>query len=345
MKKLFRNDYSELAHPRIINALAKYSNEQNIAYGLDYHSNNAAKYIKNVFGAQNSDVHFLSGGTQTNIVMISYMLKHFEGVISPDTGHINVHEAAAIEGNGYKIITVKNQNGKLNAQQIIDVLQLYEDEHMVKPKVVYISDSTEIGTIYKRQELIDIYQTCKKNDLYLYIDGARIGSALTSKENDIQINELGRLCDAFYVGGTKNGLLFGEALVINNPKLKNDFRRHIKNKGAMLAKGYAVGIEFEEAFKDNLYFEVAKSTNDVADYLRAGLKSLNIEIIDSSTNQIFAIVNKKAAELYIEEFGCELWSIENDKYIIRFVTSFSTFKDDVDYLLDFIRKNHSTNND
>ena len=341
MGKQFRNDYSELAHPRILKALSDYSNEQNEAYGLDYHSKNASDYIKKVFGAPNSDVHFIAGGTQTNLLMISYILKHYEGVISADTGHINVHETAAIEGSGYKIITINNYNGKIKVEDILEKIIILNNEHMVKPKMVYVSNSTELGTIYSKQELQQIYDFCRKNGLYFYIDGARLGSALTSKYNDIKPEDMGNLCDAFYIGGTKNGLLFGEALVINNPTLKADFRYHIKNKGAMLAKGYAVGIQFEEAFKDGLYFELAKKANDAADMIKEGFKQLNIKMIDSPTNQIFATFKNEEAELYMNTFGSEFWNDDNEKNVtIRFVTSFLTTQEDVNYLLDFIKRNH-----
>ncbi len=340
MRRQFRNDYCELAHPRILEALSKYALEQNEAYGLDYHSKNASKYIKEVFGAQDSDVYFLAGGTQTNLVMISYCLRHYEGVISADTGHINVHESAAIEGHGYKIITIPNTNGKITAEEIRDkVISFHDDIHMVKPRMVYISNSTEIGTIYTEKELRDIYKVCKELDLFFFIDGARLGSALTSKENDLKPELLGSLCDAFYIGGTKNGLLFGEALVINNPLLKKDFRYHIKNSGAMLAKGYAVGIEFEEAFKDGLYLSLAKHTNDVADILKDGFKDLGIKMLPSPTNQIFAIFDKEKANLFIKEFGCELWEENDNETTIRFVVSFLTTKEDVSSLIDFIKKN------
>ena len=341
MGKQFRNDYCELAHPRILKALSDYSNEQNIAYGLDYHSENAAKYIKLIFGAPNSDVCFIAGGTQTNLLVISYILKHYEGVISADTGHINVHETAAIEGSGYKIITINNYNGKIKVEDILDKITTLNNEHMVKPRMVYISNSTELGTIYSKQELQKIYDFCRKNGLFFYIDGARLGSALTSKYNDIKPEDMGKLCDAFYIGGTKNGLLFGEALVVNNPSLKEDFRYHIKNKGAMLAKGYAVGIQFEEAFKDGLFFELAKKANDAADMIKEGFKELGIEMIESPTNQIFATFKKEEAELYMDTFGSEYWD-KNDKgdITIRFVTSFLTTKEDVNYLLDFVKRNH-----
>ena len=340
MGRKFRNDYCELAHPRIIQALEKYSNEQNEAYGLDYHSEQAAKYIKNIFGAKNSDVHFISGGTLTNLLMISYILKHYEGVISPDTGHINVHETAAVEGSGYKIIAIPNINGKITADQIRKTVESFgNNEHMVKPGMVYISNSTEVGTIYNKKELEEIYKTCKGLGLYFFIDGARLGSALTSKDNDVDPSLFGSLCDAFYIGGTKNGLMLGEALVLNNDNLKANFRYHIKNKGAMLAKGYAVGIQFEEAFKDGLYFELARKSNECAEMLKRGLNELCVDILPSPTNQIFATFDKKEANQYIDRFGCELWSEENDKTTIRFVTSFLTTKEDVECLLNYIKSN------
>lgn len=338
MKHSFRNDYSELAHPRIMDALYKYISEQNEAYGLDYHCLNAERYIKETFGAESANVHFISGGTQTNLLFISFVLKPYEGVISSDTGHINIHETAAVESTGHKIITIKNSNGKINAEQIKQCLKYYGDnEHMVKPKMVYISNSTEIGTIYSKQELIDIYKVCKDNNLYFYIDGARLGSALTSKDNDVNYKDLGSLCDAFYIGGTKNGMLCGEALVINNKQLQSSFRYHLKNKGAMLAKSYFIGIQFEEAFKDGFYFELAKSTNEIANILKDGLQKLNINMLDSPTNQIFATFNKSFAELLAKEFGCEVWEEDNDTLTIRFVVSFLTTKDDAVSLLEFIK--------
>jgi len=334
--RLFRNDYSELAHPRIIEALRRYQDEQNDPYGLDYHSKNAEKKILEIFHSQKGKVFFIAGGTQTNVLFISSCLKHYEGVIACDSGHINVHETAALEGQGYKIITVKGKDGKLYPQDIERVIRYYDNEHMVKPRMVYISNSTEIGTIYSRQELIDLYEICKQNNLIFFIDGARLGSALTSKTNDVEPALMGEVCDAFYVGGTKNGLMLGEALVINNPILQENYRYHIKNKGAMLAKGYLVGIEFEEAFKDNLYFDIAKTTNEMADYLKDGFKKLGLETLESPTNQVFLITTKDKAHKLMDRYGCEKWEDLNEKMIIRFVTSFLTKKEDIDELLSYI---------
>lgn len=340
MAAKFRNDYSVLADQRIIDAISKYSKEVNVTYGLDYHSENAARYIKDIFGAPNSEVFFLSGGTQTNLVFISSCVKHYEGVICPDTGHINVHETAAIAGNGYSLIPLKNIDGKITAAQIKEAFALYDNEHMVKPKMVYISNSTEYGTIYKKAELKSIYETCKDLGLYLFIDGARLGNALMSKDNDLSPEDIGKYSDAFYVGGAKNGLMIGEALVINNKELQKDYRYHIKNKGAMLSKGYLIGIEFEEAFKDGLYFYLAKHSNDMAVRIIEGFKCLGIEMLNSPTNQIFATFDKQEAELYIKQFDCEKWSETGDKMTIRFVTSFMTSIDDINELLEFAKKTH-----
>jgi threonine aldolase len=335
----FTNDYSSLCHPRILKALANLEDEQNVAYGLDKHSLHAESLIKKTFGSANGKVYFISGGTMTNLLFISYALRPYEAVISLETGHINVHETGAIEGSGHKIITVKGNNGKMYPSDVLDVLKVYKDEHMVKPGMVYISNSTEIGTIYTKQELLDLSKVCKDNNLYFYIDGARLASALTSKENDVEPSLLGSVCDAFYVGGAKNGLLQGEALVINNPALQIDFRYHIKNKGAMISKGFLLGAEFEEAFKDNLYFDIAKATNEVADYLKEGLKALNIKMLPSPTNQIFVILPKDQANLLIKEFALELWEDKGDQLVIRIVTSFTTSKEDVDALIGFVKSN------
>ena len=337
MKHRFTNDYSSLCHPQILEALSNLKEEQNVAYGLDKHSLQAEQYIKDIFESSNGQVYFISGGTMTNLLFISYALKSYEAVIALETGHINVHETGAIEATGHKIITVKGKDGKLYPNDILNVLKVYRDEHMVKPRLVYISDSTEIGTIYTRQELLDLSETCQENDLIFYIDGARLGSALTSKENDIEPGLFGKICDAFYIGGAKNGLMLGEALVINNRDLQKDFRYHIKNKGAMISKGYLLGAIFEEAFKNGLYFDIAKETNEVADYLKEQLVACNINILPSPTNQVFATLSKKNANLLIKEYGLELWEDKGEEIVVRFVTSFTTKKEDVDELIAFIK--------
>ena len=324
MAHQFRNDYAYLAHPRILDALSKHLDEQFDAYGLDKHSLAASKLIKERFGCPDAEVFFLSGGTQTNLVFISKALRHYEAVICADTGHINVHEAAAIEGSGIKLITVKNVDGKLDVPSICETYSKFVDEHMALPKMVYISNSTETGTIYSRKELEEISAFCKENELFLFLDGARLGNALMSKENDI---------DPIDLGGTKNGLLFGEALVVKSKEIAKHFRHHIKNKGAMLAKGFALGIQFEEAFKEDLYFELARHSNEMADLVKEGFAKLGISYLPSPTNQVFATLKKEIAKRFIDEFGCEVWNEYEDNATIRFVTSFNTRKEDVDYLM------------
>lgn len=337
MKHKFTNDYSSLCHSQILKDLSDIALEQNVAYGLDKHSFNAERYIKDVFESVNGQVYFLSGGTMANLLFISYALRPYEAVISLETGHINVHETGAVEATGHKIITVKGKDGKIYPDDIKNVLKTFRGEHMVKPKMVYISNSTEIGTIYTRKELIDLYELCQANGLYFYIDGARLASALTSKYNDVEPGLFGKVCDAFYVGGAKNGLLLGEALVINNPLLQKDFRYHIKNKGAMISKGYLIGAVFESAFKNGLYFDIAKEVNEVADYLKEGLAKLNVNMLDSPTNQVFATFDTEFANKLIKEYGLELWEDKEGELVVRFVVSFTTKKSDIDDLLNFIK--------
>ena len=339
MTRLFKNDYSELADERIIEAIKKHLNEQHKAYGLDEHSENAKGYIRKTFDVPNADIHFLAGGTQTNMVTISYFLKPYEAVIACDTGHINVHETGAVEASGHKIITCKNKDGKIKPEDIEHQMKLHTDEHVVKPKMVYISNATESGTIYTKKELEDIRRICDTYSLYLFIDGARLGSALTSKACDYTKEFFGNITDIFYIGGTKNGLLIGEALVIKNKELSECFRYHIKNRGAMLAKGFLIGIEFEEAFKDGLYFELAKQSNETSEYIKEELKKANIVFdSDSPTNQQFIILPNEKADKVIKEFGCELWEKREKEKVIRIVTSFSTKKEDCDEIINFIKE-------
>ena len=335
--KMFRNDYSEICHDVVYKALLETKDEQNVGYGLDKHSLNASRMIQDLFKT-NGDVHFLVGGTQTNMTMISYILKDYEAVIGVSSAHINVHETGSIEGAGHKIITVKGENGKLYPSDVLEVLKNHTDEHMVKPKLVYISNSTEVGTVYKKEELVNLYRVCKENNLYLFIDGARLGVALTSRENDLAYSDISKYSDAFYIGGTKNGLMFGEALVIVNKDLKKDFRYEIKNKGAMLAKGFITGIQFEAIMKDGLYFEIAKNTNNVAYLLSELLAKLNLKLDKVETNQIFVRADQDLASFMISTFGCEKWSESDSTVTVRFVTSFKTTKEDVKNAYELIKE-------
>ena len=332
----FTNDYSDLVHPEIMKSLNLYLDEQNKGYGLDYHSENAKKLILEKFKINNGDVYFLTGGTQVNLVVISYLLKPYEGCIACDSGHINVHETGAIEGTGHKIFPVRNENGKIRPIDIERVCLVNNNEHMVKPKMVYISNSTETGSIYNYEELVEIRKVCDKFGLYLYMDGARIGVAFTSQYNNIKIEDIGKLCDVFYIGGTKNGFLSGEAVVFSDKNLSKDFRYHIKNKGAMLAKGYVLGIQFERAFQDNLYFDIAKLANASALYLKEELSKL-VKVDESATNQLFFSLEKDKAQKVIDAFDCELWNFNDNVIKLRVVTSFKTKKSDCDELISFIK--------
>lgn len=327
----FKNDYSEGAHSRILNALVESNMEQTPGYGEDSHTEKAVELLKKRIKRNDVDVHLFVGGTQTNLTAISAFLRPHEAAIAANTGHILVHETGAIEATGHKVISIEVSDGKLRPEDIKSALDAHTDEHMVKPKLVYISNSTEIGSIYKKSELEELSKFCKENKLFLYVDGARLGSALCSEENDMELSDLGRLVDAFYIGGTKNGALMGEAMVICNDSLKEDFRFHIKQKGALLAKGRLLGIQFLELFKDDLYFDLARHANKMADLLkneisRAGYKFL----IHSPSNQIFPILPDKLIAKLQENYSFYVWEkVDQDNSAIRLVTSWATEEEKV----------------
>lgn len=327
----FKNDYSEGAHPRILKAVMSTNMEQTEGYGLDEYSKQAIEHIKRKIKNENADVHFLVGGTQTNLISMAAFLRSHEAVISAETGHVLVHETGAIEATGHKVISVPSKDGKLKPEDVIKVVEQHTDEHMVKPRLVYISNPTEIGTIYKKEELKKLYETCIEKNLILYMDGARLGSALCSEENDIEISELANLTHGFYIGGTKGGALMGEALVICEEALKSDFRFHIKQRGAMFAKGRILGIQFLELFKDDLYFDLANHANKMADMLRIGIKEAGYEfMIETSTNQIFPIFPMALIEKLQEEYSFFLWEkIDEERSAVRLVTSWATKEDEV----------------
>lgn len=328
----FKNDYSEGAHPNIIEALVKTNLEQTDGYGEDFYTKEAGRLIKEKVNREDVDVHLLVGGTQTNLTAISAFLRPHEAVIAVESGHIFVHETGAIEATGHKVIPVASEDGKIQVSQIAKVLETHTDEHMVKPKMVYISDSTEVGTIYNKAELEAISSYCKTNGLYLFLDGARLGSALMCEENDLTLEDFGKLTDAFYIGGTKNGALMGEALVICNDFLKADFRYHIKQKGGLLAKGRLLGIQFVELFKENLFFELGAHANHMADCLREGIKEAGYKFfIESPSNQLFVIFPNEVIEHLSSQFNFATWEkIDENNTAIRLVTSWATKKEGVE---------------
>ena len=332
----FRNDYSEIAHPRILEKLLECATTQNDGYGLDTHSAAAADSIRRLLKAD-VDVHFIPGGTQTNLLAISACLRPYECVIACDTGHVNVHETGAIEGTGHKVVTVPHQNGKLTPEGIREAVKFHADEHMVKPRMVYLSDSTELGTIYNQYELTEIRKVCDELGLLLFLDGARLGSALCSAYNTLELSDLAELCDLFYIGGTKNGALFGEALVIVNPLLKPDFRYMIKNRGAMLAKGFVTGIQFEALFenKAELYFTLADHANYQAMKIEKALwdKGYEFYVRYEGTNQLFPIVTAEKLSELEQNFAFNVEKpLPDGRAAIRFVTSWATTNEMVDAL-------------
>lgn len=335
----FMNDYSEGAHPNIIAALQQSNIEQTVGYGLDPYCMESSKQLKKIMDNENVDIHYLVGGTQVNLTFISSVLKPFQAAIAVDSGHIFVHETGSIEATGHKVVTRPHVQGKITTSMIESIINEHSDEHMVQPKLVYISQTTEYGTAYTISELDTIYQYCKQHDLYLFIDGARLGSAL-ALENCPSLKQIAQNCDAFYIGGTKMGALFGEALVIINDTLKTDFRYNMKQKGALLAKGRLLGIQFLELFKDNLYVEIGKYENKMASLLKQGIEDCGYSFyIDSPSNQLFPIFpNTVIKQLEKEFLFNKMDAIDEYHTCIRLVTSFATSQESVDAFITYLHK-------
>lgn len=336
----FNCDYHEGAHPRIMDALVKTNMEQTIGYGEDEYCEAARNAIRKACKCEDAAVHFLVGGTQTNMTVISSILRPHQAVLSVKEGHINVHETGAIESTGHKVMAIEGKNGKITGNQIREQYHLHWNdgahEHMTQPKMVYISNPTELGTLYSKAELEDIRKACDECNFYLFLDGARLGYGLMSEENDLTLEDITKACDVFYIGGTKVGAMFGEAVVITNKALKEDFRYIIKQKGAMFAKGRLLGIQFLELFKDGLYFEISAHAIRMANLLKDGLKELGYQFfVESATNQQFVIVpNAKLKELD-EKYSYEYqgpYDAENG--IVRFCTSWATKEENVLKLLE-----------
>lgn len=334
-KHTFFDDYSEGAHPQILEAFSQTNLEQELGYGNDSFSKEATQILRQKIGNPNADIHFVSTGTQANLIALSAFLRPFESVIAPESAHINVHETGGLESLGHKINLVQSSNGKLTVTDIKKIVEEHTDEHMVKPRVVSLAQSTEVGTIYKKSELQEISVFCKERDLYLYADGARLGSALTCAEADMNIVEFSKMVDAFYIGGTKNGTLLGEALVINNPRFKENFRYHLKQRGALLAKGRALGIQFVELFKGELYFDLAKHANAMANKLADGIGAQGYTFLTNSpTNQRFPILPNTVIEKLRSDYGFYVWTKVDQKHsAIRLVTSWATKESAIDEFL------------
>ena len=339
----FRNDYSESAHPKIIEKLLELSYETNTPYGMDRHCEAAANKIRELCKTPNAEVAFIAGGTATNVLAISAFLRNtYDAVICADTGHINVHETGSIEYAGRKAICIPvGEDGKLSPELIDPVFKGFESEHMVLPKLVYISQSTELGTVYSKAELTALSEYCRANGLYLFVDGARLASALTAKCSDVTLEDLGALCDGFYLGGTKNGLLFGEALVLTSAEAADHLRWLIKQRGFMLAKGFVVGAMFEEALNSGLYFEMGKYANECAERIVEAIRQAGFKLYtEFQTNQIFVLLPAELGQELSDTYGCFIQArLSDGNWAVRIVTSCATTEDAIeDICAWFIKK-------
>lgn len=339
----FHNDYSEGCHDKILQRLQQTNMEQTPGYGTDEYCHSAAQKIRALCGDDTLTVHFLVGGTQTNLTVIAAALRHHQGVISARSGHIHVHETGAVEATGHKVLEVPSADGKITAAQVTALVDAHRADdamvHMVQPKMVYISNPTELGTIYTLEELTALSEACHSRGLYLFMDGARLGYGLTASDNDVTMGDIARLCDVFYIGGTKVGALFGEAVVIREPAIAEDFPYMIKQRGGMLAKGRLLGLQFDTLLEDGLYFELGKHANALADQLRKTLRQLGYPLlVPTTTNQIFPILpDAVLAELAREFTFTEQERVDETHRAVRFCTSWATKQENMDALCEKLR--------
>ena len=338
----FQCDYEEGCHPAILKRLNETNLEQTVGYSMDPYCASAREKIKKAVGRPDADVHFLVGGTQTNMTVIAAALKPWQGAICADTGHIACHETGAVEATGHKVLALSSEDGKITAAQIEETVKKhYEDgsrEHIVQPGMVYISFPTESGTLYSKQELTDIYAVCKAHDMPLFIDGARLGYGLQSPACDVTLPELANLCDVFYIGGTKCGALFGEAVVIPKPGLIPHFFTIIKQHGALLAKGRLLGIQFDTLFTDSLYEKVGAPAIQAADQIRKTLKEQNFSLcFGSPTNQVFCIVDDALMTRLEKQVEFGFWEKYDETHtVVRIATSWGTTEEELNALIELI---------
>ena len=334
----FDSDYLEGAHPNLLDKLVASNFEQTPGYGTDTYCESARQKIRTACNCPDAQVHFLVGGTQTNATVIDGMLKSFEGIIATNCAHIEVHEAGAIEFGGHKVITLPENNGKLQAKDVAEYLnKFYNDtsfEHMTIPGAVYISHPTEWGTLYTKQELSDLAQICQQYNLPLFLDGARLGYGLCAQNTDVTLSDIAKYCDVFYIGGTKVGALFGEAVVITKPNLIPHFFTIIKQHGALLAKGRLLGIQFDCLFTDNLYLKIAQNAIDKAEQLKTILKAKNYKFyLETDTNQQFIILENTQIEKLRQQISFSFWEKYDENHtVVRFATSWATPQESIDKL-------------
>ena len=340
----FNNDYCEGCHQRILDKLSDTNLVQTPGYGTDDYCRHAADLIRKHCGSNDLDVHFLVGGTQTNLTVIDCALRSHQGALCPVSGHINVHETGAVEATGHKVLGLPSTDGKITAKQVRDYVLAHRSdpdaEHTVQPKLVYISNPTELGTLYSLEELSSLSETCHELGLYLFLDGARLGYGLAARGNDVTLNDIARLCDVFYIGGTKMGALFGEAVVFSNRSMGEDFRYFIKQRGGMLAKGRLLGIQFEALFEDDLYFRLGAYADRLADQLRDTLQDLGCPmLVEGVTNQLFPILpDEVLAELKKEFSFVTMDKMDESHHAVRFCTSWATKQENVDALCETLKR-------
>ncbi len=335
-KHSFFDDYSEGAHPRVLDLLASSNLAQAPGYGDDAMSARAIDLVRQATGNADAAVHFVSGGTQANLVALAAMLRPHESVIAADTAHIHVHETGAVEATGHKINLVPNRGGKLAPEQVRAVVLQHADEHMVAPRAVFIAQATESGTLYSKAELTALSQCCRELGLYLYLDGARLGPALASRVADMTLPDVSALVDMFFLGGTKNGALLGEAVVINAPALRDHFRFHLKQRGALLAKGRLLAAQFVALLSDGLYLELARHANAMATRLADGLRLRGVRFASEPVaNQVFPVLPDPLVSALRELYGFHVWSPSDGSHsTIRLVTSWATAPEAVDMFLE-----------
>lgn len=330
----FLNDYNQTVHPSLLKSFIAINNKKLAGYGLDEYCKQAIANIQKRLQSPHADVHFMPGGTITNLTVISHILKPYQAVIAANTGHINVHETGAIEATGHKVISVPTADGKLTPELIEPVLFHHSDEHMVQPKLIYISNTTELGTIYSQQDLKNLYQYCQKNRLFLYLDGARLAMALAAKDNDLTLPDLAKYTDVFYIGGTKVGAFAGEMVIFNNLSINQDFRFSMKQKGAILAKSWIVAVQMNELMQNDLYFQLGQHSNNMADKLKIVFEKAGLTFASKpQTNQLFVNFPNQLAEKIIAHYAVDnLGPIDDHNCCLRFCTSWSTQIDEIDRL-------------
>ena len=343
---LFLCDYAEGCHPKILDALQRTNLEQTHGYGMDPHCEHARALIRRACHTPDADVHFLVGGTQANMTVIAAALRPYQGVLCAENGHINVHETGAVEATGHKVLPLKAAEGKITARQVEEAVLAHRAdgsfEHIVQPGMVYISHPTEYGTLYSLRELTDLSDTCRKLGIPLFLDGARLGYGLMSADTDVTLPDIAGLCDVFYIGGTKVGALFGEAVVITNDALKTDFRYMIKQRGGMLAKGRLLGIQFETLFTDGLYFELGRHADALAYRVRDIFTSHGYPMLfHSPTNQQFPILPDADYAKLRQHCEGELWQRVDETHCAwRFCTSWVTAPEAVERLAQAVAQLH-----